>query len=62
MVNQRAPKPKPLRRLRWDIYRAAAKAKWIGEVEATDEHAAIKAAAMEFRQEPAKLIAVRRPR
>jgi|SRR5258707_14709318 hypothetical protein len=30
-------KPPPL--LRWDIYRAAAKAKWIGEVEATDERA-----------------------
>ncbi len=30
-------KPPPL--LRWDIYRAAAKAKWIGEVKATDERA-----------------------
>jgi len=62
MVNQQPRNPKPLPRLRWDIYRAAAKAKWLGEVEATDEHAAIEAAAKEFRQEPVKLIAVRRPR
>ena len=60
MVNQRPRNPKPLPLLRWDIYRAAAKAKWFGEVEATDVHAAIEAAAKEFRPEPAKLIAVRR--
>jgi hypothetical protein len=31
--------PQPL--LRWDIYRAAAKAKWLGTVEAVDEEEAI---------------------
>jgi hypothetical protein len=45
--------------LRWDIYRAAAKAKWIGTVEAVDADAAIKDAAKEFNiEDPKKLIAV----
>jgi hypothetical protein len=52
----RRPQARPTR---WDIYRAAAKAKWIGTVEAADERAAIEAA-REFKQEPAKLIAVER--
>jgi len=44
--------------LRWDIYRAAAKAKWIGTVE-TD--AAIKEAAKEFNiADPPKLVAAQR--
>jgi hypothetical protein len=34
--------------LRWDIYRVAAKAKWIGTVEAVEADAAIKDAAKEF--------------
>jgi hypothetical protein len=35
-------KPRPLHpMLRWDIYRAAAKAKWLGTVEAVDEEEAI---------------------
>jgi len=52
---------KPLPLLRWDIYRAAAKAKWIGEVEAADADAAIREAAKEFKIADAKkLIAVRR--
>ena len=62
MVNREPRKPKLLPLSRFDIYRASAKAKWLGEVEATDEHAAIEAAAKEFGQEPAKLIAVRRRR
>jgi hypothetical protein len=45
--------------LRWDIYRTAAKAKWIGTVEAVDADAAIKDAAKEFNvEDPKKLIAV----
>jgi hypothetical protein len=45
--------------LRWDIYRAAAKAKWIGTVEAVDADAAIKDAAKEFNiEDPKKLFAV----
>ena len=38
--------PQPV--LRWDIYRVAAKAKWIGTVEAVEADAAIKDAAKEF--------------
>jgi hypothetical protein len=44
----------------WDIYRAASKAKWIGSVEAADADAAIKAAAIEFKTDARRLIAVRR--
>jgi len=45
----------------WDIYLARhAPARLIDTVEATDERAAIEAAAKEFKQEPTKLIAVRR--
>jgi hypothetical protein len=40
------PRTPQARLTRWDIYRAAAKAKWIGTVEAAD--AAIKKAAKEF--------------
>jgi hypothetical protein len=48
--------------LRWDIYRAAAKAKWIGTVEADDADAAVKLAAKEYNvADPRRLIAVRRP-
>jgi hypothetical protein len=52
-------KPPPM--FRWDIYRAAAKAKWIGTVEAAEADAAIKEAAKQFDvQDTKKLIAVRR--
>jgi hypothetical protein len=44
----------------WDIYRAAAKGKWIGTVEAADEADAIAKAAKEFNQPASKLMAVRR--
>jgi len=55
------PKPKLLPLLRWDIYKAAAKAKWIGEVEAPDADAAVELAAKEFNvQDAKKLLAVRR--
>ncbi len=55
-------RPKPQTRpMRWDIYRAAAKAKWIGTVEAADADAAIKEAAKQFDvQDTKKLIAVPR--
>jgi len=47
---------------RWDIYRAAAKARLIGTVEAPDADTAIKVAAVEYRVPDARrLIAVRRP-
>jgi hypothetical protein len=55
-------RPKPQARpFRWDIYRAAAKARLIGTVEAPDAEAAIKVAAHEYKvPDPRKLIAVRR--
>ena len=55
-------RPKPQTRpMRWDIYRAAAKARLIGTVEAPDADAAIKVAAAEYKvPDPRKLIAVRR--
>jgi hypothetical protein len=47
--------------VKWDIYLAhSAPAKLLGTVEAVTERAAIVKAAKEFKQDPAKLIAVRR--
>ncbi len=47
--------------LRWDIYRAAAKAKWIGTVEAVDADAAIREATKLYNiQDTKKLLAVQR--
>jgi hypothetical protein len=45
----------------WDIYPAVPKAIRLGEVEAADEREAIEKAAEQFKQDPAKLIVVRRP-
>lgn len=51
--------PQPM--LRWDIYRAAAKAEWIGTVEAVDADAAIREAAKLYNvQDTKKLLAVQR--
>jgi hypothetical protein len=55
----RKPEP-PSKPLVWEIYKAAAKARWIGEVEATDEAEAIEKAAERFKQPVTKLMAVRR--
>jgi hypothetical protein len=51
---------KPLAQpLRWDIYRAAAKARLIGTVDAPDADTAIKVAAEEYNiPDPRRLIAV----
>jgi hypothetical protein len=43
-----------------DVYRAAAHARWAGQVAAADATEAIEAAAVEFRTDFRKLIAVRR--
>jgi hypothetical protein len=43
---------------RWDIYRAAAKLRPLGTVEAADEDEAIENAAAEFKVIASKLIAV----
>jgi hypothetical protein len=48
-----------LQRFAFDIYRAAARARWIGRVIASTTDEAINAAAVEFKTDPRKLIAVR---
>lgn len=44
----------------WDVYKAAAKAKPLGTLEATDADEAIQKAGTEFKVIASKLIAVRR--
>jgi hypothetical protein len=44
----------------WDVYYAAAKARWVGRVEANDADEAIQAAAVTFGADVRKLIAMRR--
>jgi hypothetical protein len=51
---------KPLQRYAFDIYRAAARARWVGQVIASTADEAIEAAAVEFKTDIRKLIAVRR--
>ncbi len=53
----REPPPKPIR---WGIYKIASKAVWLGNVEATDEAAAIEKGAAEFKVTATRLLAVRR--
>jgi hypothetical protein len=55
-----AKKPELPQPVRWDIYRAASKARWIGTVEAADSDTAIEAAAEEFKTDVWRLIAVPR--
>jgi len=55
MAKKPEPAPKPIR---WEIYKAAAKAKLVGTIEAADADEAVQKAAEQFDQ-PAKLIAVR---
>jgi len=44
----------------WDIYSAASKAKWISSVVTGDKSSATEKAAIEFKTDARKLIAVRR--
>jgi hypothetical protein len=44
----------------WAIYRAIHRAVWLGTIEATDEADAIEKAAEKFKEDQAKLMAVRR--
>jgi hypothetical protein len=55
--SQNAP---PRLRYAWDIYRAAAPARWVGQVVAGNASEAIETAAVEFQTDVKKLIAVRR--
>jgi hypothetical protein len=49
----------PIPRYTWDIYRAAARARWLGQVIAGDATEAIEVAAVELGTDVKKLIAVR---
>jgi len=53
-MSKQPSKPLP----RWDIYKAAGKAKLIGTVEAADADEAIQKAAVEFKQPTTTLVAV----
>jgi hypothetical protein len=57
-ANDNKRNAKLTRRFAWDIYRAAARARWIGRVIASTADAAIEAAAVEFNTDIKKLIAV----
>ncbi len=59
-ANDNEPDAKPKLRFAWDVYRAAARARWVGQVIATSGDEAIEAAAVEYRTDVKKLIAVRR--
>jgi hypothetical protein len=48
-ANDIRPNTKPRQRFVFDIYRAAARARWIGRVIATTADAVIEAAAVEFK-------------
>jgi hypothetical protein len=53
-------KPEPPQPTTWTIYKFAARLRWVGVVEATDEADAIGKAAKEFKIAPARLMAERR--
>ena len=55
-----AKKPELPTPVRWDVYRAAAKLRPLGTVEATSEAEAIEKAAKEFKVIASKVIAVQR--
>jgi hypothetical protein len=59
-ANDNNPNSPSLQRYAWDVYRAAARARWIGRVIAPNADAAVEAAAIEFNTGVRKLIAVRR--
>jgi hypothetical protein len=59
-ANDNDPMGKRALRYAFDVYRAAARARWVGQVVAISADAAIEAAAVEFRTDVKKLIAVRR--
>jgi hypothetical protein len=55
-----AKKPETPKPITWSIYRIAAKAVWLGTVEAPGEATAIEKAAAEFKVPATRLMAVRR--
>ncbi len=59
-ANDNDPNPPLMARWAWDVYRAAARSRWVGRVVAHSAEAAVEAAAVEFKTDARKLIAVRR--
>jgi hypothetical protein len=59
-ANDNKPGVRPSLRYVWSAYRAAARARWVGQVVASTADEAIDVAAVEFRADIRKLIAVRR--
>jgi hypothetical protein len=55
-----AKKPEPSKPIIWIIYKIAAKAVWLGEVETPDEPTAMEKAAAEFKVRANRLMALRR--
>jgi hypothetical protein len=55
-----AKKTEPPKPIRWAVYKIAAKAAWLGEVEAPDQAAAIEKGAAEFKAPATRLMALRR--
>jgi hypothetical protein len=60
IANDNKPDAPSMQRFAWDVYRAAARARWIGRVISSTADEAIEAAAVEFKTDAWKLIAVRR--
>jgi hypothetical protein len=58
--NDNVPGARQRLRCAWDVYYAAASARWVGRVEASDADGAIEAAAVTFGADVLKLLAVRR--
>jgi hypothetical protein len=59
-ANDNRADTKPAQRFMWDVYRAAARARWVGQVIAITSDEAVASAAIEFNTDVKKLIAVRR--
>jgi hypothetical protein len=59
-ANDNKPGAQPSLRCAWSVYRAASRARWVGQVIASTADEAIEAAATEFKTDVKKLIAVRR--
>jgi hypothetical protein len=55
-----AKKPEPPKPIIWSVYKIAAKAVWLGEVQSPDEATAMEKAAAEFKV-PAKWLMALRP-
>lgn len=58
--NDNARNPPPMPRYAWDVYRAAARARWVGRVIASTADEAVEVAAVEYKTDAWKLIAVHR--